>query len=228
MLRWLVLLLMLANLAYWGMHQPEIAAALGLPDDSAVHSGAIRQARQIHPEAARLLSPAQARQEAMAAADAASAATREDSLVCLQSVPLNDAEHDAMQPSLAQAGLAPGEWVDVRREFPGRWAVLMGRFSDRDAMRRKAEELKRMHLNYEDIPADEPQGPALLLGQFSSEVEAKARLNQLSARGVRTAKAVVLSPPRVEHRLRVEALTTPQSTRLQDTVPAGHWSRCTD
>ena len=207
MLRLLVALLLLANLVFWALGRDDVARALGL--DSPSDREPARLARQIRPEAVKLLNAAGASGPAASAASAAAA------LSCLESGPLSDAEAAVATRELQQAGVPAGAWVDMRRELPGRWLLYMGRFADREQVRRKSLELQRLSLPFEEV-LDVPElSPGLLLGSFDNDAEAQARLAQLRARGVRTARVLPQSAPGAEHRLRVDRLAPEQRARLQ-------------
>ncbi|HSI58666.1 MAG TPA: hypothetical protein VLA16_14000 [Ideonella sp.] len=231
MLRLLVALLLLANLVFWALSRDDVARALGL--DSPSDREPARLARQIRPEAVKLLTAAGA------SGPAASAAVV---LSCLESGPLSDAEAAVATRELQQAGVPAGAWIDMRRELPGRWLVYMGRFADREQVRRKSLELQRLSLPFEEV-LDMPElSPGLLLGSFDNDAEAQARLAQLRARGVRTARVLPPSAPGAEHRLRVDRLAPEQRARLQalaasaagpspgssaaSAVAARRWSAC--
>lgn len=206
MLRWLAGLLLFANLAFWALTQAPVAAALGLSGEQGRDPA--RLTRQVHPEKVKVLLNAPQ-------AAALPAAT----LACLESGPLDEEQARAATAELLRAGIPPGAWVDMRRELPVRWLVYMGRFADREQMRRKGLELQRMSLAFEEAPASSSLAPSLVLGEFDTQDAAEARLAQLRARGVRTAKVGESPGAGAEHRLRVDRLPEERRDRLQALRP---------
>ncbi|GAA0742176.1 SPOR domain-containing protein [Ideonella azotifigens] len=243
MLRWLLVLLVVANLAVWAWTQPVIAEKLGLHALDPQREPE-RLARQVNAQALQLLSNGAASAPAPAASTApetiaASAATIASEpasanavstaaagAACLQAGPLSDQAYGEMTRQLQQLGLRSDGWVDIRRELPGRWAVYMGRFADADALQKKLEEVRRLRLPHEELVNHATLSPGLTLGQFNSQAEAEGRLNQLQQRGVRTARVVALIEPVVQHQLRVETLTAEQVGKLKTQKAATPWSAC--
>jgi len=131
------------------------------------------------------------------------------------------------QRELLQAGLRTGDWLDIRREKPGRWMLYMGRFADRDQLERKADELRRMRLPFSEFSGVAEFTPGLSLGQFGSNAEAQVRLGQLQQRGVRTARVVALAAGQVEHRLRIDQPGA-AGPRLLALRSNSRWQACAD
>ena len=233
MLRLLVVALVLANLAFWAWHQPPIAQALGLPGAEAGREPG-RLARQIQPDAVRILPPEAAGSAASAprladtpaAGGSASAPPSDTTPLCLEAGPLNDASAAAAARELAQAGVPAGGWVDMRRELPGRWILYMGRFTEREALQRKIEELQRLKLPFSELRAPAELTPGLALGEFGTEGDAQSGLEQLQNRGVRTARIQQLPSPGVEHRLRVDRLDPAARQRLAAPNAGTRWQPC--
>lgn len=236
MLRLLVAALLVANLAFWGWHQPAVADWLGLP---AAQDGREPQRlqQQIHPEAIRLVvrdvpattaaAAAPTPADTAASPPATVAAQASSPLaagpagapggavpLCLEAGPLSDAAAGAATRELAQAGVPAGAWVDVRRELPGRWIVYMGRYSDRESLLRKVDELKRLDLAPVELKSPADLAPGLALGEFGASADAQARLDKLQARGVRTARVVQLPSAGAEHRLRADRVELAAAERL--------------
>jgi hypothetical protein len=243
--RILLILLILANLAYWAWHRPAVVAWHS-PNEQNTGREPARLQAQIHPEALTLLTPVEvknlhaAEQKALAAAPASSApsapastsaeasdpTSASDALVCLQSPALGEDDFTQLTQHLQQAGFSRTDWVDLRREFPGRWGIYMGRFEDKERMQRKADALHRLKVDFEEIKTPAELSPGLLLGHFSAEDEAHKQLGELGKRGVRSAKVVVLKPASVEHRLRIDALTAPQARKVRSASTELRWRTC--
>ncbi|MBQ0946595.1 hypothetical protein KAK07_24915 [Ideonella sp. 4Y16] len=200
MLRLLVILLLLANLAWWALHWPPLAEPLGLGSEQREPQ---RQARQVHPERVELLPPSRAASAASGAADV---------MACLEAGPLDDPAFAQARQAMALAGIGPEAWVELRRELPGSWGLYMGRFTDLEQQKRKLEELQRINVPSE--PAPGALAPGLLLGRYTDPQQAEAALQRLQTRGVRTARVQVLQAPTVEHRLRIERVSAAARARL--------------
>lgn len=229
MLRLLVAALLAANLLFWAWHHTPLPQALGASSAEAGREPE-RLQRQIHPEAIQLLAPTAAgvhpigaaplgaSAPAPAAADTAASALGPvpplAPALCLEAGPLNDRALDAAARELARAGVPAGGWVDMRRELPGRWIVYMGRYTEREALQRKAEELQRLGLIATELKAPAELAPGLALGEFGAQADAQARLDRLQSRGVRTARVVQLPSPGAEHRLRVDRVAVGVAEKL--------------
>ena len=228
MLRFFVLVLLLANAAYYAWSQG-LLLEWGLAPVS--QSEPQRLAEQIRPEALRVVgsktsapavAPAAAAQEPTSApapvpveAPVAAAPAGE----CLQAGVFD--EEQAATLRRAVTSLPQGSWTLERTTIAGRWMVYMGRFADTDVLAKKRAELREMNVPY-DRPASASLEPGLSLGRFSTEEAAQRGLSNLTAKGVRTARVVqertdapgyMLRLPAADSalRARVEALRTPMA-----------------
>jgi hypothetical protein len=184
MTRVLVLLLVLANAAYFAWTRGALKPWGMAP---APTSEPQRAQNQIEPEAVRLLSaastprfgtPLTAESPAAVSAPASGPSGPQMSATrapgeCLLAGPFNDPQWALLQEALRAA----------------RWIVYMGRYADAEAVRRKRGELSVLKVATEPLrnPALEP---GLSLGAHPSEAQAKAALEALGLRGVRTARVV--------------------------------------
>ena len=98
----------------------------------------------------------------------------------------------------------PGSWANVRTEKPGTWLVYMGSYADREALRRKEEEIRRVRPDFEEVSLPSEGEFGLSLGRFEDRALAERALIQVQQRGIRTARVVQASPPAVFHMLRIE------------------------
>jgi hypothetical protein len=210
MLRLLVLLLLLANGAYFAWAQ-----GLLLPWGAgpAQQSEPQRLAQQIRPEALRLIKAEEVRRiESAAAAPAAVKPTE-----CLQAGLLDDATASSVRNVL---GAWPGgSWTLEPASEPARWIVYMGRYLTPDHVARKKAELRQRGVSFEGLsnPALEP---GLSLGGFPTEAQATQQLETLAERGVRTAKVVLERPEVKGQRLQLPAVDEALRARLDDLKPA--------
>ena len=189
MLRALVVLLLLVNLAFYAWTQGWLDGMVGAR--SIGDREPERLARQVRPEMVRLL-PAGA---ASAAAPAASA--------CLEAGPFSDAELAPAQAA-ATAALPGGGWVAVKTEQPGTWIVYLGKFANGEAVSKKEDELKRRKLAYEEIRDNPALAPGLSLGRFDTRAAASRALEQFAQQGLRTGRVVELVAASSRHVLRIE------------------------
>lgn len=217
MLRTLLVLLLLANTLFFAWAQGWLAPAL--PPRADVREPE-RLAAQLRPELITVLS-APAASAALAAAAAASVASApaapeaEGPPLCLEAGPFTEAAIAAAETSLSQNGVPEGA---VQREAVGSsttWGVVMGRFPDREAMRAKADELKRMGLSFAELSTPPSLVPGLRLGNYSDRYGAEAALVNLGNKGVRTARVVQLPAGTVQLWLRAPKADAELQTRLK-------------
>lgn len=210
MLRLIVLLLLLANGAYFAWAQGLLAAwGVGPAQQSEPH----RLAQQIRPGALKILSSDEARR-----VDVASTAPRPAE--CLQAGPFEDAQVASLRASLGP--LPAGSWTLEQTVDPARWTVYMGKYPNVEAVNKKKGELRYLGVSFQALvnPALEP---GLSLGGFKTEEEANEQLNQLAQRGVRTARVVVERPEVRGQQLKFPVVDEALRPRLDDlkTVLAG-------
>lgn len=181
MLRLLVLLLLLANGAYYAFAQG-LLASWGLAP--AQQSEPQRVTQQIRPEALRVLATDEAgRLE--------SAAVAPRLAECVVAGPFEDAQASALRTSMASWPV--GAWSLEQTVEPARWIVYMGKYPNLEAVNKKKSELRFFGVSFQPLvnPALEL---GLSLGGFKTEDEANQQLGQLAQRGVRTARVVVERP----------------------------------
>ena len=178
MLRLVVLLLVLMNGVYFAWSQGLLRAYGFAPVQQ---SEPQRLAQQLHPEAMQVLSSEEARR-----AESSPPAVPARPVVCLQAGLFDDKQsaflRNALEPAL------PTGSCELRPEVePARWIIYMGKFTNTEVADRKRDELQALKLKFEPLqnPALEP---GLSLGGFATQDAAKAALQQLSQRGVRTAR----------------------------------------
>ena len=243
MLRALVILLVLANLGFWAWSSGALAI-IGLAP--AQERDPSRLEQQVRAEEVRVLPPAEAaaalgaasaaaapRSAASAAGSASSVAPSASAgsaaqagsnplaaLLCLEAGPFAPAAADAAERVLA-AALPGGSWVRVRKEIAAQFAVVLGPFVGREGLQKKADELGRLRVTFEEINLP-VEGAALVsaprgfaLGRYDDRANADAALAAFSARGVRTARVAVLRAAGSESRLRVDNASTTLAERVR-------------
>ncbi len=222
MLRWVVGVLLLANLGFWAWQSGVLGSLGPVPERDPS-----RRDQQLRPESLRIL-PATAPQPQPAAPAASSAVPRAvnpgngplsqptASLpspglagVCLEAGPWAAEGADEAERVLAGSGLAPGSWQRLRQDVTAQYAVVLGPFNSRESVQAKREELGRLRLVAEELAlrsdgsaANAPR-PALALARYDARAAAEAGLAAYSQRGVRTARVTQLRSAGTEHRVRV-------------------------
>jgi hypothetical protein len=208
MLKRLVLLLLLANLAFFAWTQGWLDSVVGVRPTGDREPE--RLARQVRPESITILSPAAVRAAAAAASAASAAAAAAQAAAtgpaCLEAGPFAAGAAVSAIAALQQVqpALPPGSWVDTRVDKPGVYIVYMGRFANRDALAKKEEELRRTRVVFEELREPADLQPGFSLGRYDQRAAAERALEQLAQRGIRTARVVELAAPAQLHMLRVE------------------------
>ena len=190
MLRTLVVLLLVANLAFYAWTQGWLDNVVG------VHARGDhepeRLGRQINPELVKILAP-------QAVAVAASAAVRPR--VCLEAGPFVAGEVTAAEVTLTPL-LPAGSWANVKVDKPAVWAVYMGRYIDRDVKKKKTDELAQLNVPVEEVtgapefePGSAKEGRAVLaaVSKASGGVERLAMADLFTA-SPESVTAVALAP----------------------------------
>jgi hypothetical protein len=185
MLRFLVLLLLLANGAYFAWSQG-LLASLGFAPPQQTEPQRLQA--QVKPDAIRLLNPTEAKRvEALASAPPPKPPE------CLQSNLLDAAQASAL--SSAAASLPAGSWSLLESKAPARWIVYMGKYTNAETLAKKKTELRELSVAFETLknPALEP---GISLGAHATQAQANEAMASLAKRGVRTGKVVQELPER--------------------------------
>jgi hypothetical protein len=217
MLRLIVILLLLANAAYYAWSQGHLAV-LGLAPVPQTEPA--RVAAQIKPEALRVLSNNEARTiegtatttplpTQLAQTSAAPIASDAKPTECLQSAVLTEGVASRVRNAASQA-LPSGSWAMEQIDEPGRWIVYMGKYNDPEVLAKKKSELRQLGVTTEPLQNTKLE-PGISLGGFASQALATKEFDSLGKRGVRSAKVVqevapakgpVLRLPAVDEALR--------------------------
>jgi hypothetical protein len=202
MLRLIVLLLLLANAAYFAYSQNMLAPAGLAPSQQ---SEPQRLGEQIRPEAVRVLPGDEARR--------IEAAAKPPAPECLQAGLFTDAEANALKAVLE--GWPSGSWSLDAAVEPPRWIVYMGKYTEAGAIEKKKTELRAMNVVFEPL-ANATLEPGLSLGGYPTEAAAKQQLEALSQKGVRTAKVVQEKPETRGQSLKLPAVDDALRPKLDD------------
>ena len=200
MLRLIVLLLFLANAAYYAWSQ-DMLAPVGLAP--AQQSEPQRVAQQVRPEAIRVLPGDEARRIEVAA-------LRTD---CLQAGLFTDGEADSLKQALDN--WPAGSWSLESATDPPRWIVYMGKYPDAAALEKKKGELRGMNVAYEPL-ANPALEPGVSLGGYPTEAAAKQQLEALTQKGVHTAKVVQEKPETKGQSLKFPSVDDTLRPKLDD------------
>ncbi|MEJ6021446.1 SPOR domain-containing protein [Ramlibacter sp. PS4R-6] len=176
MLRLLVLLLVLANAAYYAWSR-QLLAPVGLAPTQQAEPQRVGQ--QVKPEAVRLLPGDEARRIEIAAAPRPTE--------CVQAGLFTDPEADSLKSALE--GWPPGSWSLEAATEPARWIVYMGKYPDAGSLEKKKAELRGLNVSFEPL-ANPSMEPGISLGGYPTEAAAKQQMEALAQKGVRTAKVV--------------------------------------
>jgi hypothetical protein len=205
-MRFVVLLLLLANGAYFAWREGHLAAAGFAPYSQREPQ---RSAAQIKPEAMRVLSAQEARRQEASAVFAQAAKPTE----CLQSGLLSP-EQASTVARVLQA-LPASSWAFTKTDAPARWIVYMGKYPSADAVAKKKIELRQLGVGFENL-RNATLEPGIALGGYNSQDQATVELNNLTKRGVRTARVVQESNASNSQILRLPAV----DEAARSTLPA--------
>jgi len=201
MLRALVIALLALNLGFYAWTQGWLDGMVGVRAQGDREPE--RLSRQVRPETVRVLTP-----QAVAAA----ASVAESKLVCMEAGPYSPADV-ASAEGAASAMVPAAKLTRKTDETPAVWIVYMGKYGE-EALKRKQEELERIHVASEPVKDMPELEPGLMLGRFDSLEAARDGLAALVERGVRTARVRQLSKAATVHRLRVERVDPELAVKL--------------
>jgi hypothetical protein len=199
MLRLLVVALLLANIGFYAWRQGALDGVVGTRAQGDREPE--RLARQVRADTIRVLPPASA------------VAGGELALACLEAGPYTPAQIAAAE-SVLQTVLPAGSWFAAKTEQPAVWIVYMGKYPNREALQKKADELKRLKISFEEVRNAPELEDGLALGRYDNRAAAEKALGDVTQKGVRTAKVATLSPAVVTHSLRVERADATLQSRL--------------
>ncbi|PXW99514.1 hypothetical protein C7444_101344 [Sphaerotilus hippei] len=187
MLRGLVLLLVAANLLFFGWTQGWLRSVIDLSPEADREPQRIAQ--QVQPDLIRPVAPG-----SLVAPPP----------ICLEAGPFTPAEFSSADNAV-RALLPQGGWAVTRLEKPGVWLVYMGRYAKPEAMQRRIEDLKKRNIGYTEVEEPATLVPGLSLGRFNGIEEAREAVRRLESQRLRSARIVTLTPPTVWHTIRVPA-----------------------
>ncbi|MEO5670268.1 MAG: SPOR domain-containing protein [Ramlibacter sp.] len=202
MLRLTVLLLLLANCAYFAWSQGLLAEWGYAPVQQ---SEPQRVQQQIKPQSLRILAADEVRRMDIAGGGRGAE--------CLQAGPIEDTQTAGLRQALEP--WPAGSWTLEPGVEPARWIIYMGKYPSAEAVNRKRAELRQMGVSFETL-SNASLEPGLALGGFTTEGAATQQMAQLSQRGVRTAKVVLERPEVRGQQLRLLAVDDSLRPRLDE------------
>ncbi|MEZ5645357.1 MAG: SPOR domain-containing protein [Burkholderiaceae bacterium] len=130
---------------------------------------------------------------------------------CWQAGVFNTAQAQKLQQALTGTGLPASAWRLDEVMLSGRWIIYMGRLNP-DQMARKKSELRDIKVDFREVNIT--AGPGLALGTFSTEEAAEQGLQDLTRKGVRTARVEPERGETLSHVLRLPAATEAQKAEV--------------
>jgi hypothetical protein len=204
MLRLIVLLLLLANGAYFAWSQGLLLAwGVGPTQQSEPQ----RLAQQIRPETVQVIPADELRRIEAQLAQAPHPPE------CLLSPMLDENQATTLRAALA--GWPTGAWSLEPVTDPPRWIVYMGPYAGVEQVARKRAELRQIGVSFEALTNPQLE-PGLSLGGFPSEGAAMQQLASLADRGVRTARVAQERPEKRGQRLMLPAIDDNLRARLDE------------
>lgn len=239
MLRLMVLVLLLLNVGYYARGQGWLLAYGWGPTPQ--HEPQ-RLAQQIRPEALEILPspqappaiagpaasapepavPASAPQPAASSPELAASATLPESgaavsepasTACWQVTDIDPVLAEALR-SVLRVNFPEGVWVLDELGLPERWMVYMGKYANPTDLAKKREQLTELKVKFSQ--ATNPAWvPGLSLGVFTTQEGANTHLQELTQRGVRSARVVQERPSSRHYRLRLPAISAAEQPALE-------------
>ena len=235
MLKWLVIALLAANVAFFAWTQGWLDGVVGVRALGDREPG--RLAQQVRPDSVVILTPTAVAAAASAASAAGSAASSAASSAtpaasgavvgsaCLEAGPFSSLELTSAEAALSNL-MSASAWTRVAVDVPGSWVVYMGPYPSTELRSKKKAELRRRGLEFEvlklplELNAEQRKIPSvqlipgLSLGRFASLNAADAALADLSVSGVQSARVVEVLKPYAAQSLRVAQAEPALAARL--------------
>lgn len=213
MLRWLLVILLAANLGYFAWTQGWLTGVVGISplgdrDPQAVN-------RQVHPEMIRILPPQ-------------TLAKRTPAPVCVEAGPFTPAELGRAEAAL-RAALPEGSWQLITREKPGQWMVYLGPYNKPELMQKRMDDLRKRQIAFEEARNLPGYENGLVFGRYGIEADARAQQSRLTAQKVKYIKVVRLVAPSTSHTLRLpraDAETQSNLPRLREAMGGKPFTAC--
>ena len=119
---------------------------------------------------------------------------------------------------MLEASLPADSWQLEPTVQAARWLVYMGKYDSPDALNKKRGELRYLNVPSEPV-RNTALEPGLSLGVFDTQEAANNALNQLTQRGVRTARVLQERPEAQGLQLRVPQADEAMRNQLEGLKP---------
>jgi hypothetical protein len=232
MLRWVIVLLVLANAGFYAWTQGHLTSLGFAPSEQREPE---RLQAQMRPEVMRLLNapepPAPAAVSAPpvepsnpvpsapeTAPDTRSTETAVPPTACWLVKGFKTEQVEALEKQMFDLALPKGSWRIEEVNSGGRWVVYMGRYKD-ELLDRKKDELRELKVEFRTL-TEAPLGPGLALGTYSSEAAAELGLKDVLKKGVRSARVEQERDQATRHTLRLAEVTAQERTAVEGLDPA--------
>lgn len=206
MLRALVLLLLLANAAFFAWTQGWLGATPRHAEREPE-----RLAAQVRPEALSVL-PA-------GTASMALQAVRAAAQVCLEAGPFTGAAADtevaAAEAALAAVQVPEGAWTRTGGASAPAWLVYAGRYPEAALRKSREADLRKLGLAFELLEAPADLAPGLVLSRHATRDQAQAWLDARATPALRGVRLVQLPAGAASYRLRVAQADAELAERLR-------------
>jgi hypothetical protein len=204
MLRWVLLVLVLANAVFFSWSQGFWAAQGWAP---ARMNEPERLQHELQAQAIRLLNSTKEPAEPLTPNPTPTdAVTPTEPASCWWVPGLNRNEADTVRQAMEALSLPASAWSLIENRSNGRWIVYWGKFEKPEMMAQRKATLRQLKIDYREVT--QPRwAPGLALGTFSSEAAAKDALSNVQGRGVRNARVVQERPESISWALRLPAIS---------------------
>jgi hypothetical protein len=206
MLRWVLLVLVVANAVFFSWSQGLWAGQGWAPVRL---SEPERLQQEVQAQSVRVLN------SATETADKATEPPTIDNVLspepksCLWAPGFSPGQADALRQAMGTLSLPESVWSLSESRSPGRWIVYWGKFESPEVMTQRKATLRRLKIDHRDVTLPR-LAPGLALGTFSNEDAAKEALSKVQAQGIRTARVAVERAETVNWALRLPAITETQ------------------
>ncbi|MEY4507839.1 MAG: hypothetical protein RL297_2417 [Pseudomonadota bacterium] len=204
MLRWVLLVLVLANTVFFSWSQGFWAAQGWAP---ARTNEPERLQQEVQAQAIRLLNSSKDPAEPLPAGPTPTDTTTPSEPASCWWVPgLNPNQANTVRQAMETLSLPASAWSLIENRSNGRWIVYWGKFEQAEVMAQRKATLRQLKIDYREVTQTR-WAPGLALGTFSSEAAAKEALSNVQGRGVRSARVVQERPESITWALRLPAVT---------------------
>jgi hypothetical protein len=203
MLRWMLLVLVAANVVFFSWSQGLFASQGWAP---AQVSEPQRMQQEIQASAIRLLNNAS---EPAPLPVPIEAPLPVETTTCLWAPGFSPEQADTLRQALSALSLPESAWSLSENRSKGRWIVYWGKFEKPEVMLQRKASLRRLKIDHREVTLPR-LAPGLALGTYSSEEAAQEALSKVQAQGIRTARVAVERAETVNWALRLPAITDAQ------------------